>query len=57
MKGYFSHTGCPKNAKWPYFGAKMEICGYDQNIGSPEKFYLCDVEHLWKLLLKRDRQS
>ena len=42
-----------KNAKWPYFGAKIEINGYNQNIGSPEKICLCDAEHLWSLFLKR----
>ena len=27
------------------FGEKMNIYGPDQNIGSPEKFCPCDVEH------------
>ena len=51
-KGYFSHTGCLKNAKWTYFGAKIDMCGNDQNIGSPEKFCLCDVVNLWTLFQK-----
>ena len=30
-------------AKWPHFGAKIKIYGYNPNIGSREKF--CDVVH------------
>ena len=45
MNFYFSHTGCPNMAKWPHFGAKIKIYGYNPNIGSREKFFLCDVVH------------
>ena len=44
-----------KNAKLPFFGAK--IYGYDQNIGSLEKFCLCDREHLWSLFSKWERST
>ena len=56
IKGYFAHTGCPKNPKLPYFGAKMEIHRYDQNIWSPEMFFLYDVVDLSWLISKMDRQ-
>ena len=49
IKGYISHKGCPKNAKWLYFGAKIEIYGYDQNIWPPDKFCLCDAVYLGSL--------
>ena len=26
--------------------------GHDQNIGSPEKFCLCDVKHFWSFIKK-----
>ena len=50
IKGYYAHTGCPKNPKLPYFGAKMEIHRYDQNIWSPEMFCLYDVVDLSSLI-------
>ena len=43
IKGYFNHTGCPK--KWKWAGKKMDLYGHNQNMGSPKKFLLCDVEH------------
>ena len=47
IRGYFSHTGCPKNRNRPTFVQNNEMYGNYQNIGSPEKFCLCDVVHLW----------
>ena len=46
-----------QKSKWPYFGAKLEIQGYDQNIGSREKFCLCDMMHLWCIFSKMDGAS
>ena len=43
IKGFFNHTGCPKKLKC--VGKKMEIYGHDQNIDSPEKFFICDIEN------------
>ena len=39
------------------FGGKNEIYGHDQNIGSPEKFCLSDVEHFGSVFSKMDRPS
>ena len=52
-----TNIGCPKYAKLHYFGAKMEIYFYDQNIGSPEIFCLFDVVDLSSFLSKMDKQS
>ena len=56
-RGCFSHIECPKNAKWPYFGAKIDVYWYDQNSESPDKFCLCDAEQKWSLFSIRDRTS
>ena len=53
IRTYSSHTGCPKNAKWPHFSEKIAMYGYDKNIGSFEKFYLCDAVHLLFLFFKK----
>ena len=33
------------------------IHGWDQNIWPPEKFCVCDAEHLWSHFEKKDKQS
>ena len=50
IKGYFNHTGCPK--KWKWAGKKMDLYGHNQNMGSPKKFLLCDVEHSKSLFFR-----
>ena len=35
----------------------IEMYGHDQNIGSPEKFCLCDVEHFGSFFSKMDLPS
>ena len=38
-RGYFTYKGCPKNRQSTiFFLQNNEIFGYDQNIGSTEKF-------------------
>ena len=41
-----------KNLKWAYFGEKNKMYGPDQNIGSPEKFCLSNVQHFRSLFQK-----
>ena len=46
-----------KKLNWAYFGAKIKIYGHDQNIWSPEKFCISDVEHFGSISKKMDRLS
>ena len=57
IKGYFSHTGCPKNENPHILVEKNEIYGHDQNIGSPEKFCLSDAVNFGSLFSKMDTPS
>ena len=36
---------------------KMEIYGHNQNIGLPERFFLCDIEYFRNLFLNIDKPS
>ena len=54
-KGLFNPYMVSKKYKMALFWPKIGINGCDQNIGSGEKFCLCDVVHLWCLLSKMDR--
>ena len=55
QKRFFSHTVWPKNENLHIFVEKNEMYRHDQNIGSPEKFSLSDMEHFGSLLKKMDR--
>ena len=57
MKGYFSHKGCPKNENPNILVEKNDIYGHDQNIWSPEKFCISDVEHFGSISNKMDTLS
>ena len=54
-KRLFQPYRVSKKLNWPYFSGKIEIYGHDQNVWSPEKFYLCNVEHFGSLYSKIHR--